>query len=221
MLNFLTHILSDYSPSILAQFMKSDARTCKCVKCAKVQFWREICKHPTNVQIIVFIKNQPQLCKHFTLKCANNHICANILNVQTTTFVQTRRPQICKYVKIHQPLMCKHDAVKCAKVQFWREICKHPTNVQIIVFIKNHPQLCKHFTLKCANNHICANILNVPTTTFVQTRRPQICKYVKMHQPLMCKHDAVKFAKGQFLREMCNWHPTNVQIIVFIKNQFT
>ena len=81
------------------------------------------------------------LCKHFGLKCANNHICANISasNVQTTTFVQTRHPQIGKSVfkKIHQPLMCKHDAVKCAKFQFWCEICKHPTNVQIVLFIKN------------------------------------------------------------------------------------
>ena len=111
---------------------------------------------------------QPHLCKHFGLKCANNHICANISasNVQTTTFVQTFLPQMCKQphlckhfglkcannhirantapsnvqiciLKIHQPLMCKHDAIKCAKFQFWCEICKHPTNVQIVLFIKN------------------------------------------------------------------------------------
>ena len=64
------------------------------------------------------------LCKHFAHKCANNHICANIspTNVQTTTFVQTFRPQMCKSVKkkkknkkkqkIHQPQMCKHHAYK-------------------------------------------------------------------------------------------------------------
>ena len=40
-----------------------------------------------------------EMCKNH--KCANNYyICANILpsNVQTTTFVQTRRPQMCKSV---------------------------------------------------------------------------------------------------------------------------
>ena len=40
--------------------------------------------------------------------------------------------------------------------------------------------------LKCANNHICA-----------KKRRPQMCKSI-LHQPLMCKHDAVKCAKVQF-----------------------
>ena len=83
---------------------------------------------------------KPHLCKHFALKCANNHICANMApsNVQTTTFVQTWRPQnnvqfYKSKKKIHQPLMCKHD-VKCAKVKFWRKhfMCKHPTNVQIV-----------------------------------------------------------------------------------------
>ena len=117
------------------------------------------------------------MCKNH--KCANNHICANISpsNVQATTFAQTRRPQMGKSAKIHQPLMCKHDAVK-GSILTW--------NVQILVFIKNEPH--------CANNHICANISpsNVQATTFAQTRRRQMCKSVKIHQPLMCKQDAVK-----------------------------
>ena len=37
----------------------------------------------------------------------------------------------------------------------------------------------------------------------------------------MCKNHAYKCANVQFWREMCKHHPTNVQIIVFIKNQFT
>ena len=68
------------------QLFRSGLRPCGAVKCAK------------------------------THKCANAHICANIspTNVQTTTFVQTFRPQMCKSIKkkIHQPQMCKHHAYK-------------------------------------------------------------------------------------------------------------
>ena len=45
-----------------------------------------------------------------------------------------------------------------------------------------------------------------------------MCKSVKIHQLQMCKHHAFKCANVQFWREMCKQHPTNVQIIVFIKN---
>ena len=96
-------------------------------------------------------------------------------------------------------------------------------------------------THKCANAHICANISptkwkrphlckhfahKMKTPTFVQTFRPQMCKQPHLykhfaHQPQMCKHHAYKCANVQFWREMCKQHPTNVQIIVFIKNQFT
>ena len=77
---------------------------------------------PWNVQTTTFVQTfrpqmckQPHLCKHFGLKCANNHICANISasNVQTTTFVQTFRPQMCK-----QPHLCKHGTLKCANLYF-------------------------------------------------------------------------------------------------------
>ena len=84
-------------------------------------------------------------------------------------------------------------------------------------------------THKCANAPVCANIspTNVQTTTLCANISPtnvQICKKKKkkkIHQPQMCKHHAYKCANVQFWREMCKQHPTNVQIIVFIKNQFT
>ena len=61
--------------------------------------------------------NNDHLCKHFALKCANTHICANISrsNVQTTTFVQTWRPQMYKSVK----------NTSTTNVQTWcRQMCK-------------------------------------------------------------------------------------------------
>ena len=135
--------------------------------------------------------------------------CAKTTNVQTTTFVQTFCPQMCKqphlckhdalkyanlHVKIHQPLMCKHDAVKmCKRFNFDVKCANIPQNVQIIVFIKNQPHLCKHFTLK------------MQTTTFVQTFRLQMCtqphfvqtlRLQRCKQPHLCKHGALKMCKS-------------------------
>ena len=79
---------------------------------------REMCKTPQMCK-------QSHLCRHFAL------------NVQTTTLCKHGAHKCANLYlkKIHQPLMCKHDAVKCATVQVWREMCKHPTNLQIIVFV--------------------------------------------------------------------------------------
>ena len=153
-----------------------------------------MCKNPQMCK-------QPHLCKHFALKCANDHICANTApstvqigkNTSPTINVQTWRRQMCK-----------------RSILTW--------NVH-----SNIPHMCKSlFLLRI--NHICANISPsiVPTTTFVQTFHPQMCKQphlckhsalkmcksVKIYQPLMCKHVAVKMSKGSIWLEMCNWHPT-------------
>ena len=82
---------------------------------------------PTNVQTTTFVQTfrpqmckQPHLCKHFALKCANNHICANI----SPSIVQ-----ICKKYINH----------KCANIT--------PSNVQTFNFdvkcANNIPQMCK------------------------------------------------------------------------------
>ena len=129
---------------------------------------------------------QPHLCKHFTLKCANNHICANMAlwNVQ-----------ICKKKKkkIHQPLMCKYYAVWSRRMYKIHKCANNHICVKIL-------------PSKCANNHICANTApsNVQTTRFVQTFHPQMCK-----QPYLCKHFTLKCA----INHICaNTAPSNVQI---------
>ena len=163
------------------------------------------CAKTTNVQ-------QPHLCKHFALKCANNHIWANTA------------PSMCISIYLYKNTSTTNVPSNVHRFNLtW--MCKHPTNVQIIFFIKNQPHLCKHFTLKCVNNHIChicANISlsNVQTTTFVQTRRPQMCKSKKKKNTSTTnvQHDAVKMCKGSIL----TW---NVQTShkcanhFFIKNQ--
>ena len=151
---------------------------------------------------------QPHLCKRFALKCANNHICAN-----------TRRPQMCKSVKKK-----KKKKKKCKSVKKKKKKKKNTptTNVQTWRL-----QMCKGsiLTWNVQTFHKCANrCFHQESTTFVQTFHPQMCK-----QPHLCNYFTLKCAnmtpsklcKGSILTWNAQLTSTNVQIIVFIKNQFT
>ena len=122
--------------------------------------------------------------------------CTKTTNVQTTTFAQTFRPQMCKSVN-H---ICAN--ISPSNVQT-TTICANtaPSNVQICKKKKNKSttktwrrQMCKgsNLTWNVRTSHKCANHCfhqestifmqafhpHVQTTTFVQIRRPQMYKSV-------------------------------------------
>ena len=151
-------------------------------------------------------------------------------NVQTTTVVQTFRPQMCKqphFVQTWGPQNNVHICIKKKKntsttnVQTWRRVRVESWNVQKPQMCKQ-PHLCKYFALKCANNpHLCKHgALKICVNLYK--------KYIKnIHQPLMCKHDAVKCAnipqmcKSLFwsrINHICaNISPSNVQTTTFVQ----
>ena len=83
-----THICANTAPS--------NVQICKNTSTTNVQTWPLT---PSNVQRFIFY-----------VKCATFHRCANhCFHQESTTFVQTFYPQMCK-----QPHLCKHGTLKCA-----------------------------------------------------------------------------------------------------------